>query len=127
MKKKVIAAVLILSWLMISIFLTSAYASDNVYYITQHGVKLTETQYENLAKVYTEEELDCLPIPYIDSIKDDSTLRLIASDEVSVVTRTRYNEKGEPVETINEEVTEAEAKRIAAEINAKEKSNEDSE
>ncbi len=121
MKKKIIVSVLLLSWLMISAILISVYASDNVYYITQHGAKLTKTQYENLTKIYTEDDLDCLPIPYIDSIKEDSTLRTIARDEVSVVTRTRYNEKGEPVETINEEVSEAEAERIAAEINAKEK------
>ncbi len=111
MKKKLLSIFVTIS-LMTCMAITPAFGS--AYYTTAHGLELTEAQYENLTKVYTEEDLDCLPIPYIDSIKDDSTLRTVSTDEVYIVTKTHYDENNTPIEIINEEVSKAEAERVAA-------------
>lgn len=86
---------------------------SDIYYTTQHGVELTQTQYENLTKVYTPEELDCLPIPFIERNKNDDQLRLADSDEAYVVTQTLYDDNNQPVNTINKEVSETEAMMLA--------------
>lgn len=113
---KVKLLVLITALLLTIISLGAANAESDVYYTTENGVELTEAQYDNLTKVFTLDELDCLGTAAIDEMKDDTNLRLIASDEVNVVTKTRYNKNNEPVEIIHREVSEAEAKRIADEV-----------
>lgn len=86
---------------------------SDIYYTTQHGVELTQIQYENLTKVYTPEELDCLPIPFIERNKNDDQLRLADSDEAYVVTQTFYDDNNQPINTINKEVSETEAMMLA--------------
>lgn len=84
-------------------------ATSDVYYTTQHGVELTQTEYENLTKVYTPDELDCLPIPFIEQTKRDTQLQLVDSDEAFVVTKTYYNQDGQVTRSISREVSETEA------------------
>ncbi|MFR1722111.1 hypothetical protein [Emergencia timonensis] len=116
MRKKLSVSFIVLLLILTSISLVSAYTVNDVYYTTEHGVELTKAQYDNLTKVFTPEELDCLAIPAIEEMKNDTKLKLLDSSEVCVVTKTRYDENNKPVETINKEVSEAEAKRIAAEL-----------
>lgn len=115
MKRKLLTNLVILSLILSTVLAVPTYAADNgVYLTTKSGAELTKTQYDNLKKIYTEEDLAVLPSDFIDEIKNEPDLLLEDRDEVCVITRTRYDENNQPVETINTEVTEAEAKRVAA-------------
>lgn len=115
MKRKLLTNLVILSLILSTVLAVPTYAADNgVYLTTKSGAELTKTQYDNLKKIYTEEDLAVLPSDFIDEIKNEPDLVLEDRDEVCVITRTRYDENNQPVETINTEVTEAEAKRVAA-------------
>lgn len=115
MKRKLLTTLITLSLVLSTALVLPVYAVDNgIYLTTKNGTELTKTQYDNLKKIYTAEDLEDLPSDFLDEIKNEPNLILEDRDEVCVITRTRYDQNDQPVETINTEVSEAEAKRVAA-------------
>ncbi len=111
MKKKVI--IVYMTVLFASAGITFVYScSNDVFFATSHGLELTREQYDNLKKVYTNEEIKVLPVEFINEIKDITNLTLDDKSEIIVETRTYYDENNQPIKSVHREITEAEARGI---------------
>lgn len=109
MKKKILIAYITV--LLVSAVITFVYScSNDVFFATCHGLELTREQYDNLKKVYTNEEIKVLPVEFINEIKDITNLTLDDKSEIIVETRTYYDENNQPIKSVHSEITEAEAR-----------------
>ncbi|MGF6376058.1 hypothetical protein M2140_001128 [Clostridiales Family XIII bacterium PM5-7] len=97
MKKKLLICLAVLSLTLSSmLFFVACSKADDIYYTTQDGIELTKEQYDNLTKVYTQEELDVLPPPFIEQNKNDPNLKLAGGAYYTTrngieLTREQYN------------------------------------
>lgn len=111
MKKKILIAYITV--LLVSVGITFGYScSNDVFFATCRGLELTREQYDNLKKVYTNEEIKVLPVEFINEIKDITNLTLDDKSEIIVETRTYYDENNQPIKSVHREITEAEARGI---------------
>lgn len=107
MKKKTVVIYFVL--LLISAGATFIFSvSNGVFYTTQGGVELNKTQYDRIRNVYTLEDINILPSEYINELKEYKDLKLIDSNEITVESRTYYDEKNQPVRTVHKIVTKKE-------------------
>lgn len=68
-----------------------------------------KVQYDNLTRLFTEEQLNVLPAKAIRDFKDDPNLdKNSASSEITVETTTYYDENGEPIKSEHEVIDEKE-------------------
>lgn len=74
------------------------------------GVELTEKQYSNLSKVFTDDQIQCMTSETLELYKNDETLEVVSEDKVYVKTD-HYYLLGNEIRTVDEVITEEEAKQ----------------
>ena len=102
--KTIITLVLLLT--LVSPIVTSA--EGKIYYTNLRGVELTETQYNNLKRVFDENTIATLDQKTIDYYKDEEKLSK-SENEKYIKTEEYLDSTGKIIDTINTEVTKQEA------------------
>lgn len=106
MKKLLISTLIILLFSPLSVLAKTNDKSD-IYYTNMNGVQLTEVQYNNLARAFSDDTIYTMSATQINLIKDDTTLKSTSS-ETYVKVNCYYNYSGELVSKSETDVTKEE-------------------